>query len=386
VGRTAVRVPRFCVLEWGEGDRVNDTTDLLVFLAVVGLRLFVPLLIPRFPLPAVLACLVIDGVDQSIFQKYTDLDLTDYQSYDKALDIYYLSIAYLSTFRNWENLFAFEGSRFLYYYRLVGVALFEITHLRAVLLFFPNTFEYFFIFYEAVRLRWNPARMGTALVIGAGSFIWIFIKVPQEYWIHIAQRDVTDTLREYPWLIPLIAVAIVAILVAAWWIITKRCPPADRRISFVVNDPFGDAQFRQMNTAVQSRRIFDLALLEKIVLVGLVCFIFSKILPEVDASGLQIGIAVGVLITLNTVVSEWLARRGMDWQSIGTEFVAMAVVNAGLAFAMWLILQTTDGSIHLGNTLFFLLLITLMITLYDRFQPYYLIRRALAEQERSATS
>ena len=34
---------------------MNDTTDLLVFLAVVGLRLFVPLLIPRFPLPAVIA-------------------------------------------------------------------------------------------------------------------------------------------------------------------------------------------------------------------------------------------------------------------------------------------------------------------------------------------
>jgi hypothetical protein len=183
----------------------------------------------------------------------------------------------------------------------------------------------------------------------------------------------------------LLAVAIVAILVSAWWIITRHCPPADRGFSFVVNDPFGDARFRQMESAVQSRKIFDLALLEKIVLVGLVCFIFSKILPDVDATGLQIGIAVGILITLNTVVSEWLARRGLDWQSIGIEFVAMAVVNAGLAFAMWLILPTTDGSVHLGNTLFFLLLITLLITLYDRYQPYYLIRRAL-DQERSAAA
>ena len=42
---------------------------------------------------------------------------------------------------------------FLYYYRMVGVILFEITQVRAILFIFPNTFEYFFIFVEAVRLR-----------------------------------------------------------------------------------------------------------------------------------------------------------------------------------------------------------------------------------------
>ena len=38
---------------------------------VVGLRLVVPLFIPRFPLPAILAALVIDGVDKSIFAAFT---------------------------------------------------------------------------------------------------------------------------------------------------------------------------------------------------------------------------------------------------------------------------------------------------------------------------
>lgn len=51
---------------------------MLIFLAVLLLRLFVPLLIPTFPLPAIIACLVLDGVDQTIFQTYTDLDLTSY--------------------------------------------------------------------------------------------------------------------------------------------------------------------------------------------------------------------------------------------------------------------------------------------------------------------
>ena len=50
-----------------------------------------------------MACLVIDAADQTIFQNHTDLDLTGYQGYDKALDVYYLAIAYLSTFRNWAR-------------------------------------------------------------------------------------------------------------------------------------------------------------------------------------------------------------------------------------------------------------------------------------------
>ena len=88
---------------------------------VVGLRLVVPLFIPRFPLPAILAALVIDGVDKSIFAAFTGLPLDNYQSYDKALDIYYLTIAYLSVLRNWRNPFAVGVAAFLWYYRLVGV-------------------------------------------------------------------------------------------------------------------------------------------------------------------------------------------------------------------------------------------------------------------------
>jgi hypothetical protein len=119
----------------------QHTMDLIVFVVVVAARLLVPLAIPRFPLPAEIAAMLLDAADQTIFQTFTDLNLDWYQGYDKALDVYYLSIIYLATLRNWTNLFAFEASRFLYYYRLVGVVIFETTHVRAVLLIFPNTFE-----------------------------------------------------------------------------------------------------------------------------------------------------------------------------------------------------------------------------------------------------
>ena len=71
--------------------------DEMIFVAVLLLRLGIPLLIPRFPLPAILAALVIDAADQTIFQNTTDLNLDGYQGYDKALDVYYLTVAYLAT-------------------------------------------------------------------------------------------------------------------------------------------------------------------------------------------------------------------------------------------------------------------------------------------------
>ena len=159
---------------------MTETYDLVVFWLVVAARFLVPLLIPRYPLPAILAALLIDAVDQTVFQQFTNLPLEGYQGYDKALDIYYLTIAYISTLRNWANHFAFQVSRFLFYWRLVGVALFELTQLRPLLLIFPNTFEYFFIFYEVYRLRWDPKQMTQAARGRRRGPIWIVIKLPQE--------------------------------------------------------------------------------------------------------------------------------------------------------------------------------------------------------------
>ena len=100
----------------------GSPNDLAVLALVLAARLLVPLLIPWYPLPGVLAALTLDAVDQSLFQGLTRLPLEGYQAYDKALDVYYQSIAYLSTLRNWENDFAFRVGRVLFYARLVGVA------------------------------------------------------------------------------------------------------------------------------------------------------------------------------------------------------------------------------------------------------------------------
>jgi len=353
----------------------QHSIDLTVFLVVVAFRLGVPLFVPRFPLPAMIAAMLIDAADQTIFQRFTHLDLTNYQGYDKALDVYYLSIAYLSTMRNWANMPAFRTSRFLYFYRMVGVLLFELLHIRAILLIFPNTFEYFFDFYEAVRLRWNPVRMTKRLVIGAAAFIWIFIKLPQEYWIHVAQLDTTDLIREYPVATAIIAVVAVVALIAAYKIIWPKLPPKEWKLEFDV-DKRPDVTMDQVKQEriSSAERLWDSMLVEKIALVSMIAIIFGKVLPDVQTSDLQLALGIAVIILVNTLVSHWFTRRGRDWNTVFSEFGAMAAVNAGLALLAFYLLPHTEDSIDLGSTLFFLLLLTLIVVLYDRYHPRYLAR------------
>ena len=380
-----------------------EGTNLIVMLLVLGARLFVPLAIPKWPLPAGILALVIDGVDQTIFQQFTTMNLDWYQGYDKALDVYYLAIAYLSTMRNWVNLPAFSMSRFLWYFRLVGVLLFELSQLRAMLLLFPNTFEYFFLFYEGVRTRWNPRRLSVAAVIGAAFAIWVFIKIPQEYWIHIAQMDVTDFFKERVLGVPLdtgwgvvlsqnvpillgMAVVVIALLALAWWVTQTKLPPADWGLTFAADAHGRDVSDEEAFAAQQAaaQRFFDAALFEKIALVSLITVIFSRILPTVQAGALHVAYGVTVIIVANTVVSEWLVRRGLRWRLAITEFVTMAVVNLAIVALAAAILPGMGVRIDAPATLFGVFLLTLLVTLYDRFRPFCSVRLARAQAEQAA--
>lgn len=377
---------------------MTETTDQLVFLAVVLARFLIPLTIPRYPLPGVIASLVLDAIDQTIFQQFTNLNLDGYQGYDKALDIYYLTITYIATLRNWSNLFAFKVSRFLWYYRLVGITLFELTGARWLLIVFPNTFEYFFIFYEIVRLRWDPRRLSKRAVIIATAAIWIFIKLPQEWWIHIAQLDMTDFLKEnlfgVPtdaglgeilqaniWVIPAIIILAVVIVVGGRWLL-RRLPPADWSLSFDA-DSHQDEETGYTETETikpLSGRFFDSRLIEKVVLISLVGIIFAQILPDVQASNLELAVGVAFVIILNTVISHWLARHGTELTSMVRQFVVMTVVNFVLILLYAFLLPNFDGSINLGNTLFFVLLLTLIVTLFDSYHQQYEARFIAPEE------
>jgi hypothetical protein len=363
---------------------MTDLSDLLIFGVVVGLRLFVPLLIPRFPLPAIITALVIDAVDQTVFQQFTNLDLEGYQTYDKALDIYYLTIAYVATMRNWGGGFAFKVGRFLWYYRLVGVVIFEQTQYRWLLLVFPNTFEYYFIAIEAIRLRYNPLAFSHKRIIAIAASIWVFIKLPQEWWIHVAKLDFTNAVKQHifgvepeakwgeaftnrPLVSLLLVLAIVGIGVAIR-VLRKRMPVTPWESSYdsdVHNERLG---WKAPAKSAQPTATFGVSFIEKAVLIGLVSTIFAMILPGVEAGPFAVIVAVAVLIAGNTVVSELFARREISWASAAKQFVAMTAVNL-LLFFLWNALWSGDEPpLPIAVTLFSVGLITLLAVLFDRYR------------------
>ena len=357
----------------------GDTSDMVVLVAVLAVRFVVPLFIPRFPLPAILVALVVDAADQSILQQFTHLDLAGYQNYDKALDIYYLTVAYVSVYRNWTNGSAVEVARFLWYYRLVGVLLFELTGHRWILFVFPNTFEYFFIAYEVVRTCWDPRRLSRRAVVGLAAAIWVFVKLPQEWWIHIAQNDFTDFMKETvfgveptstwtdafgnrPLVLAVIIAAVVGLAVGAF-LLRGRLPgrdwpfgvDVDRPTPLVEIDGGGERHLPSMQWPI----------LEKVALIGLVGGIFSSVL-DVDASTTQVVGATLLLVLADAAISRALERRGHDWTSIAVEFVVLSAVNSGLLLGYAAIVG--EAGINRVLAVFFGLLLTMIIALFDRFR------------------
>ena len=372
------------------------TKDTLIFLIVVGARFIIPLFIPRFPLPAVVAALVLDAADQTIFQNHTTLDLEGYQTYDKALDIYYLTIAYISTMRNWGGGFSFTVAQFLWYYRLVGVVLFEFTQARWLLLVFPNTFEYYFIAIEAYKTGRNHLRLTKRQVLLIAGSIWVFIKLPQEYWIHIAKLDFTNFVKgtllgldptgfdpvsghdvyDQTWGTaignrPFVAIGIVVLIVVLLAVVRtllRRLPAREWKRTFDA-----DVQGRHLGwdppaKVAEPLAVFGWPFFEKAALASMVAMIFANILPGVEATALQIALGTTVTIAISTLLSEWLAKREVSWRSTGVQFTFMVAANFAIVIVFYVLLGSDEDSLRLGNTLFFVTLLTLILVLFDLYR------------------
>ena len=371
----------------------GSALDLAIVLVVVAARFGVPLLIPRVPLPAIVAALVIDAVDQTIFQNSLTPafwhDIEDgYQGYDKALDVYYLSVAYTATMRNWTNRSALAAAQFLWLYRLTGVTLFEVLHdpsdpssWRWLLLVFPNTFEYFFIAYEAIRLRWDPRRLSRRAVVGLVTFIWVVIKLPQEWWIHVAQLDFTDFLKAHPWAGPVIGVFLVGVGVTGWWLVRYRLPGRDHPLRIAADPLPAELDTADERNAYRAAhwRLLDWNLVEKIALVSLVCIDFAQILPGSRATPLQVIGSVGVLVVVNSAVGLAFARRRWTIENSALQFGLLCVMNLALVG----VAGALSPNFRPAHAIFFVLLISLIVSLYDRYRPLRELRRAQADRYRA---
>jgi uncharacterized membrane protein (DUF106 family) len=398
-----------------------DCDALFVIYLLVAARLLVPLLIPQHPLGGILVCLLLDSADQSIMQAF-GVDSPRYQAYDKALDVYYLSIAYLATMRNWENMAAFQVSRFLFYYRLAGVLAFELTGVRLLLAVFPNSFEPFFVYYESVRRGGDPMRLTRHAMLVVVAVIWLFLKLPHEWWIHIARLDATDFVKtkilgasadtslwraivEAPAVTGALFVLVAVLVLALWRFLERRKRRLDRaraagetvkgRLAHWVR-PVASAGRNEAGAALpRLRERLRIALMrgyaaskprpavliEKIVLVTAVSTIFQQILPGLAANGVRSAVFVAMTIVATDFLLRWVFRHfGVPlWAHV--DLAVTAVLNFLTAMVFQLLIPVLAPNYDLESALVFASLITLFVTLYDHYRPVYDIRSVTAVQE-----
>ena len=155
------------------------------FVAMI-VRLIVPVSILRWPLGGFIASVLADTLDVVIVAAIRAGNFGDYTNTDKLLDTYMLAFAALVAWR-WQNRIARFTGITLFGYRVVGVAILQLTDARWVLFVFPNVFDFFYV-YHLVTTRWIPAlevkgyrTLAYALLILGG------MKLGQEFILHIVE-------------------------------------------------------------------------------------------------------------------------------------------------------------------------------------------------------
>ena len=159
---------------------------------VIGIRLFVPLSIFRWPLAGAIASMLIDALDVVLIELIGLGGFSHYAALDKGLDMYYLSFEAFVSLR-WEPI-ARWTSLTLFAYRAIGFVAFEATQQRALLLVFPNVFENFYLAYAALR-RFAPAWQLTPRRLAMLLVAVTLPKLAQEYLLHYAEAQPWDWIK-----------------------------------------------------------------------------------------------------------------------------------------------------------------------------------------------
>lgn len=110
--------------------------------------------------------------------------LPNYQSWDKWLDQVYI-LLFLWVAWHWSGP-ARSIALALFGWRLIGFVAFEVSGVRELFLFFPNVFEFWFLFVASLP-HWRPNfafRRGPTLAWGA---VLLGLKEFQEYALHWGQ-------------------------------------------------------------------------------------------------------------------------------------------------------------------------------------------------------
>jgi hypothetical protein len=164
-------------------------------LIAIAVRVVVPLLILRWPLAGGLAAMLADACDV-VLVEFIGLGGFGghYAETDKLLDTYYLTLELLVAWR-WTSPWAKWPAVALYADRLLGVALFEITGARWLLLVFPNLFENWWLYCVAVE-RFVPRLYPRSFMTTAVPMVLLLIpKLGQEWLLHYEKAKPWDWIK-----------------------------------------------------------------------------------------------------------------------------------------------------------------------------------------------
>ena len=154
------------------------TTEELIISAV---RIGGALLVLRWAFPGAIAAILIDFSDLFMMNLLDLGDVRNYQSLDKWLDLSYM-LTFLWVATRWAGPPRTIAAA-LFAYRILGVLTFEAVGSRTVLLFFPNVFEFWFVFVAGVN-QFKPSYELT----WQRSALWLVpltaLKEFQEYALH----------------------------------------------------------------------------------------------------------------------------------------------------------------------------------------------------------
>lgn len=155
----------------------------LEVIVIAAIRIAGSLPVLRWPLLGGLLAILVDLSDLLLRDLLDFGGVPDYQSLDKWLDQVYLG-AFLLVALRWTGP-ARTVAIALYVFRFVGFVAFELTHERALLLLFPNVFEFWFVAVAALGdarvARWSKGRLAIVIIVVAG------LKEFQEWALHGAR-------------------------------------------------------------------------------------------------------------------------------------------------------------------------------------------------------
>lgn len=158
---------------------------------VAGLRLLMPFSLFWNKAFGVISCILLDIYDLPILGLFKSPNLfwgIEYHLVDKVLDTYYLFFFFLLSLK-WQDKLAKKTSAALFFWRVIGVGGLLLTQERSFLLFFPNIFENFFLFYIIVKSISPNFQIKTIsrlflilLIIGVPKVFQEYVAHHQEMW------------------------------------------------------------------------------------------------------------------------------------------------------------------------------------------------------------